>query len=34
MKTTVVDAGVTTVITYVRDASARVVSRSEKVESA
>ncbi len=34
MKTTVVDAGVTTVVTYVRDASGRVVSRSQKVGSA
>ena len=31
MKTTVVEGGVTTVITYQRDASGRVVSRSEKV---
>ena len=34
MKTTVVDGGVTTVITYQRDASGRVVSRSEKVGAA
>lgn len=31
MKTTVTDGGVTTVITYQRDASGRVVSRTEKV---
>ncbi|MDO7883489.1 hypothetical protein, partial [Protaetiibacter sp. WY-16] len=34
MKTTVTDGGVTTVITYVRDATGRVVSRTEKVGTA